>query len=163
MKLRGVRFVDRSTFSVGNWIMELAPSTNFRPTEDKRRQLPPPPPVSLLTVEDARLPATTGFERQLDAFYVDLLQFERDARQEGIVYKAENFRLRFDLIEGPVERDDMRMLGIVVKSLPEAARKLGEAEIAYSRERGLIAGEERLLLLDPAGNWLRIVQSKAIM
>ena len=57
----------------------------------------------------------------------------------------------------------MRMLGIVVKSLPDMMRKLTEAEIPFSRERGLTAGEERLLLLDPAGNWLRIVQSKMIL
>jgi hypothetical protein len=143
--------------------MELEPSTNFRPVEDKRAHLPPPPPVLLVTVEDARLPAPAGLERELDRFYVGLLQFERDAKEGGIVYRAENFRLWIDLAEGPIQRDDMRMLGIVVKSLTEAIRKLGEAEIAYSRERGLIAGEERLLLLDPAGNWIRIVQSKAIM
>ena len=143
--------------------MDLEPSTNFHPVADRRAHIPVPPPVLLLTIEDARLPAPAGLERKLDAFYVDLLQFERDAKEEGIVYKADNFRLRFDLAEGPIQRDDMRMLGIVVKSLEEAMRKLGEAEMAFSHERGVIAGEDRLLLLDPAGNWIRIVQSKLIV
>jgi hypothetical protein len=143
--------------------MELAPSTHFVPAADLRRPLPPPPPVGLLTVEDARLAASSGLERELDAFYVGLLQFERDAQREGIVYKAENQRLRIDLVEGPVRRDDMRMLGVVVKSLEDAMRKLTEAQWLYSRERGVAGGEDRLLLMDPAGNWLRIVQSQAIL
>jgi hypothetical protein len=143
--------------------MELEPSTNFRPEADRRPHLPPPPPVSLVTVEDPHLPATTGNERALEAFYVGLLQFERDPKQAGIVYRAENFRLWIDQHEGPIPRDDMRMLGIIVRSLFETQRKLVEAEIPFSKERGVIAGEERLLLLDPAGNWLRIVQSKPIM
>lgn len=143
--------------------MDLEPSTNFKAVDDKRAHLPPPPPVLLVTVEDARLPSPAGLERELDAFYVGLLQFERDGKEEGIVYRAENFRLWIDLVEGPIARDDMRMLGIVVRSLTDTMRKLGEAEIAYTRQRGLVAGEERLVLLDPAGNWIRIVQSKAIM
>ena len=143
--------------------MELEPSTDFKPAIDRRPHIPPPPPVSLVVVEDARLPATVGLERELDSFYVGLLEFERDEKREGVVYKAENFRLIIDFTEGPVQRDDMRMLGVVVKSLADAMRKLTEAEIEFERERGLVAGEERLVLLDPAGNWVRITQSKAIM
>lgn len=143
--------------------MELEPPTNFTPKSDRRPHIPPPPPVSLQTVEDARLAASAGDEKQLDDFYVGLLQFERDAKEPGIVYKADNFRLRFEIVEGFVERDDLRMLGVIVKSLADTWRKLSGAEIQYTRERGLVAGEERLVLLDPAGNWLRIVQSKPIM
>lgn len=143
--------------------MELAPSTNFTPTKDDRPVMPPPLPVMLLTIEDARLAAAAGLERELDAFYVGLLQFERETKEAGIVYKAENFRLWIEVQEGPVLRDDMRMLGVVVKSLPDLMRKFREAEIEFSRERGLTAGDERLVLLDPAGNWLRIMQSKLIV
>ena len=143
--------------------MELAPSTNFTPTKDDRPVMPSPLPVMLVTIEDARLTAAAGSERELDAFYVGLLQFEREAGDEGIVYKAENFRLWIEVQEGPVLRDDMRMLGVVVKSLPDLMRKFREAEIEFSRERGLTAGDERLVLLDPAGNWLRIMQSKLIV
>ena len=143
--------------------MELEPSTNFPPEIDRRRPLPPPPPVLLVSVEDARVPASAGLERELDRFYVGLLRFERDAKEGAIVYKAENFRLWMELIEGPIDRRDMRMLGVVVKSLGEAAKKFSEAEIPFTRERGVIAGEERLILRDPAGNWVRVVQSKPIM
>ncbi len=143
--------------------MELEPSTNFRPIPDRRRYIPPPPPVALVTVEDARLPACTGLERQLDEFYVGLLEFERDEQQEELVYKAENFRLRFDLTEGPIVRHDLRMLGIVVRSLDDMQLKLRERELEFTLEHGLVAGERRLLIVDPAGNWLRIIQCKPIM
>src|SRR5437764_549897 len=135
--------------------MELEPSTNFRPVPDRRRFIPPPPPVSLVTVEDARLPASTVLERELDAFYVGLLEFERDEEQEGLVYRAENFRLRIDFVEGPVVRNDLRMLGIIVRSLDDMQLKLREAELEFELEHGLVAGERRLLIVDPAGNWLR--------
>jgi hypothetical protein len=143
--------------------MELEPSTDFKPTIDRRPLIPPPPPVSLVVIEDAHLPATTGLEHALDGFYVGLLEFERDEKRDGVVYKADNFRLRFDFVEGPVPRDDMRMLGIVVRSLTEAMLKLTEAKIEFQHEKGLMPGDERLVLLDPAGNWLRITQLTAIM
>ena len=59
--------------------------------------------------------------------------------------------------------DDMRMMGIIVRSLEDAQRKLRDARIEFTFEHGLTAGEERLLLLDPAGNWIRITQSTQIM
>jgi hypothetical protein len=144
-------------------IMELAPPTDFKPAVDRRKHIPPPPPVSLVVIEDAHLPATTGLERELDAFYVGLLEFERDEKREGVVYKADNFRLIFDFIEGPVQRDDMRMLGVVVRSLAAAMMKLTEMKIEFVHEKGLMPGDERLVLLDPAGNWIRITQFTAIM
>ena len=44
------------------------------------------------------------------AFYVGLLSFERDADDSVVVYHAENFRLIFDVLEPPIERDTMRPL-----------------------------------------------------
>ena len=41
--------------------------------------------------------------------------------------------------------------------------KLRERELEFTLEHGLVAGERRLLIVDPAGNWLRIIQSKPIM
>jgi hypothetical protein len=155
---------DAPGFSPSSMALDLASSTGeFTVRPDRRPFIPPPPPVELVTVDDARLPSSVGWERDLDAFYVGILQFERDAKTDGIAYKAENFRIVFDLIEGPVERDDLRMLGIVVKSLGETAQKFRDAGIECSRERGLVAGEERLVLMDPAGNWLRITQRKPVM
>ena len=138
-------------------------SSGFSAPLDRRRHIPPPPPVVLVTVEDARLLSSIGWDRELDDFYVGLLRFERDHKSKGIVYKAENFRIIFDLVDGPVERDDMRMLGIIVKSLRDTAERFRAADIEFERVRGLIAGDEQLNLTDPAGNWLRITQSKPVM
>lgn len=144
--------------------MELEPSTNFEPVIDRRRRIEEPLLVKLVTVNDARLPARLGQEPDLDALYVEILGFQRDAAGEGLVYRADNFRLRFDLVEGMVRHLDMRPLGIeVMPSLGEVERKLIEVEIEYTRQRGLAPGQESLVLIDPAGNWLEITQYRRIM
>jgi len=59
--------------------MELAESADplkLRP--DRRPTMPPPPPVRVVAVEDVVLIAAPGQERDLDAFYVGLLRFERE-------------------------------------------------------------------------------------
>src|SRR5687767_7663075 len=68
----------------------------------------------------------------------------------GPVYRAENFRVHFHLVEGLVEREVLRPLGIEVPSLAEAASKLAAAEVEYARQRGVTPGQESLLLTDPA-------------
>jgi hypothetical protein len=80
----------------------------------------------------------------------------------GPVYRAENFRVHFHLIEGLVERESLRPLGIEVLSLAEAEEKLGGAEVEYARQRGVTPGQESLLLTDPAGNWVELVEMRVI-
>jgi hypothetical protein len=148
--------------------------------------MPEPPPVRLVAVDDVRLPASSGVESDLDSFYVMLLGFEREdvevkrptpriaapatprVRQTepsletppGPVYRAENFRLRFQTVEPPVVHPSLRPQGIEVRSISETEAKLTEAEIEYSRERALVPGQESLLLQDPAGNWLALTESR---
>ena len=50
----------------------------FRRAADRRPPMPEPPPVRLVAVEDVVLITAPGLERPLDAFYVDLLRFERE-------------------------------------------------------------------------------------
>jgi hypothetical protein len=120
-------------------------------------------PVKLVTVDHATLPAPAGAEVALDAFYVGLLRFVREpADPHSIVYHAENFDLRFDVIEPPVDRADLRPLGIEVPSLAAAERELIGREIEYARHRGLIVGQDALVLLDPAGNWVQLTESRAV-
>jgi hypothetical protein len=143
--------------------MELEPASRvFRPTIDRRPRVPEPLPVRLVTVADARLPSPAGLERQLDGFYVDVLGFERRDDGEQISYRAENFFLHFDVVEPPVRREDLRPLGVEVMSLAEMEARLAEAEVECVRQRGLLPGEEALVLLDPAGNRLEIVERRAI-
>jgi hypothetical protein len=143
--------------------MELEPSPrSFIPTVDRRPRVPEPLPVRLVTVADARLPAAAGMERQMDAFYVDVLGFERHDDAESISYRADNFSLHLDTVEPPLTRQDMRPLGIEVPSLADVEAKLTEAELEYSRQRGLLPGEEMIVLLDPAGNWLEITDRRSV-
>ena len=134
----------------------------FKPITEKRPLSPEPLPVRLLTVEDATLPAAAGLETQLDAFYVGLLGFERDDKADGLVYRADNFRLRFEIVEMRPERESMRALAIEVPQLAEIEHRIIEREIEYLRQKGLTPGELRLLLRDPAGNWLEIVEYRTL-
>lgn len=140
-------------------------SGEFKPVVDRRPRVPEPLPVRLITVADARLPSAAGLERQLDAFYVGLLQFERDTRggdDHPIAYRADNFTLHFDVQEPPVRRADLRPLAVEVPSLAALEDKLIQAEQVYERRRGLLPGEVSLVLLDPAGNWVEAVEMKAV-
>ena len=129
---------------------------------DRRPRVPEPLPVRLATVADARLPAAAGLERRLDAFYAGLLGFERRDDGESLAYRADNFSLHFDTLEPPLSRQDMRPLGIEVPSLADMEAKLIEAELEYSRQRGLLPGEEMIVMLDPAGNWLEITDRRSV-
>jgi catechol 2,3-dioxygenase-like lactoylglutathione lyase family enzyme len=143
--------------------MELEPIDKpFVPATDRRPRIPEPPPVRLLTVDDAHLPGPAGIEVELDAFYVTLLGFERDATGEFPVYRAENFRVLFDILEPPIARGDFRPLRIEVPSVNAAEQKLMDAGIEYTRQRGLLAGQESLALLDPAGNWVEINEGRPV-
>jgi hypothetical protein len=147
--------------------MELEESTiDFRPEIDRRAKVPEPLPVRLVAVNDVRLPASAGIERELDRFYAGLLGFERHG-DEGvdshrIIYHAENLDLVFHVVEGLARREDFRPVGIEVISLAEAELKLIQAELEYTRQRGLVPGQESLLVLDPAGNWVEIVEMRLI-
>ncbi len=118
-----------------------------------------PLPVRLVTIEDAHLLSAAGLERELDGFYVDLLGFEREAVEAGLVYHADNFRLIFDVLEPPIVRDNLQLLGIEVLSLSETEQKLIDAELQYTRQKGLNPGQESLVLRDPAGNWIELTST----
>ena|SRR5688572_7896123 len=134
----------------------------YEPRPDNRPRVPEPLPVKLVAVEDVTMPAPRGIAPQLDAFYVGLFGFERVPRESELLYRAENVQLRFDVRETPVVHDNLRLQGIEVPSLAEAEHKLIEAELEYTRQRGVTPGHESLVLLDPAGNWVEIVEVRAI-
>jgi hypothetical protein len=122
-----------------------------------------PPPVRLIAVDDVRLPTPADREPLLDAFYVGLWQFQRETSETGLIYRAENFRLRFEIISTePIVRETLRPQGIAVNSLVEAERKLIDLEIEYIQQLSLTPGQETLLLRDPAGNWIEISESRRL-
>src|SRR2546423_10166882 len=143
--------------------MELEdPTVEFHPPKDVRPRMPEPLPIKLVAVEDITLPAPAGIEVQLDQFYVKLLGFERMEPPTELIYRAENFSLRFAVQDRPLEHESMRSQGIEVQSLVGSEKKLIEAEIEYTRHRGISPAMESLLLLDPAGNWIEIIESRGV-
>jgi len=128
----------------------------FEVSQDRRPRIPEPPPVSLVAVADVWLPSVCGLERELDDFYIGLLRFERDVQVEEICYRAENFRLRFELCECRPQREVVRPLGIAIEGFADITPKLDEEEIEYTLQRGLTPGGNSLLLRDPAGNWVEL-------
>jgi hypothetical protein len=141
--------------------LEPAPRP-FRPRPDNRPRMEEPLPVKLVTIEDARLLTSAGLECDLDAFYVDLLQFQRLDRGEQIIYRSDTHDLIFVVEEPPVRRDTLRALGVEIPSLAQLETQLIELQIPYTRQRGLLPGHDALLLADPAGNWLELSETQAI-
>ncbi len=143
--------------------LESPPTDESAPQSaaDRRPRMPEPLPVRLVAIDDVLLLSPPGIEDKLDAFYIDLLQFQR--LESALAYQSENFVLRFDVQpDRPVLHESLRAQGIEVQSLLDAQRKLNDLEIEYIPQRGLTLGSESLLLLDPAGNWLELVESRLV-
>lgn len=142
--------------------MELeTPTFAFKPAEDRRLRVPEPLPVRLVAVNDMRVDAGAGLEVELDAFYAELVGMQR-VPGETIVYRADNFDLYVDVLEPPVVREDYRPVRAEVKSLAAVQMKLIEREIAFVRRKGLVPGDEALVLQDPAGNWVELTETRLI-
>ena len=81
---------------------------------------------------------------------------------QGPVYRAENRRVSFHVLEPPIERESLRPLGIEVPSLTSARLQIEQMEIEYARQKGLYPGHDSLLLMDPGGNWIEIMESRPV-
>lgn len=151
----------------GSLELELPREQYVAPAPDRRPLMPEPPPVRLVAVEDVLAEAPAGAETALDDFYVTMLQLEREnplSRSQDsadeIVYKAENVRLRLSVREPPLSHADMRPITVEVRSLALSEAKIVERELEYERLKALGAGQDTLMLQDPAGNWVVIVESR---
>src|SRR5258708_7716711 len=105
----------------------------FELPSDRRPRIPEPPGVQLVAGADG---GVAGGEAGMDAFYVGALGFERDGVGHELVYRAENFRLRFRMLERPEAREGLRALGVTVASLPVVMERLTEQTIEFLRQRG---------------------------
>jgi hypothetical protein len=135
-------------------------SPEFQSGEDRRPKIEEPPPVRLIAVEDCQLWAVAGLERELDEFYVGLLNFERESAETEIVYRAENLRLRVAVLERPLPREDYRPLALAVNSLGELMGRLHQAKVEFVHHYGLAPGQDNLLISDPAGNPVEISETR---
>ena len=142
--------------------LEESQGVAVKPPTDTPRRLEEPPPVRLVTVEDAWLLCAAGLERDLDEFYAGLLKFVRDPATNDIVYRAENFRLRFRVIEPPFERIDFHPTRIEVPLLRDFQKALVERDMEYARHKGLLPGQDSITLLDPAGNYVEVTEFRRI-
>lgn len=137
--------------------IELEPATGLTPRADLRPHMSEPPPVKILSVADVHLPSAVGYERDLDAFYVDVLKFERADEKQGVLaYRAENHALKFDVLEPPLNRDSISPTMIEVPSLKALRLALIEREIHFEPMQGLDPATEYVQVKDPAGNWLNV-------
>ncbi len=141
--------------------IELSESANASVTVDDLPRMVEPPPVKLVTVQDAKLLAGAGSEPQLDAFYVDMLKFDRDP-QLPLAYRAANFAIVFQVDEPPIQHESMRAIGIEVQSLSIARQQLIDREIDHTLQRGLLPGHLSILLQDPAGNWIELIEARIV-
>lgn len=142
-------------------LIELSESASAAVTVDDLPRMEEPPPVRLVTVRDAVLPARAGIEMQLDAFYVEMLKFDRDPGL-ALAYRAANFAIVFQIAEPPVEHESMRSIGVEVQSLSVARQQLTDREIEHIFQRGLLPGHLSILLKDPAGNWIELIEAPII-
>ena len=144
--------------------LELEPANpEYQPVIDRRPRVPEPLPVRLVAIADVRLPGPAGAELALDEFYVGMLGMERTGPATELIYRADNFELRFDVKDRPVMHESLRALVIEVQSLREAEQKLIDAEMMYTRQRSTAPGMESLVLLDPAGNWVELVETRVVL
>jgi hypothetical protein len=131
---------------------------------DRRERVPEPLPVKLISIDDVHLPAPAGAEHLLDQLYVGILQMIKvSADHERLVYRADNFDLVFELAERPVPHDSLVATQIEIPSLRAAMEHLTAAEIEFDRARGLVPGDDRLVFLDPAGNWINLQERRMIL
>jgi hypothetical protein len=80
----------------------------------------------------------------------------------GPVYRADGHRLCVEVQEPPLRRDDLRPVGIEVPSLATVEAELNRREIEHVRQRGLLPGQESILLQDAAGNWLEVAERRRL-
>lgn len=147
--------------------MELdKPDFDFTPPPpDRRPTLPEPLPVRLISVADVRLPcpADPTLGPALDDFYVRLLQFRRlPSDEHHHFFMSDNHALILQAQNRPVQHDRIAPTMIEVDHRQPIRQHLLEHQIEHEWMRGLTAGGDYLLLQDPAGNWVGILERSTV-
>ena len=117
-------------------------------------ELPARPPTEPILGNTAPKMPPPRARRPLPAVPVGAMQ--------GPVYRAENRRVSFHVLEPLIARESLRPLGIEVPSLISARLQIEQMEIEYTRQKGLYPGQESLLLMDSGGNWIEIMESRPV-
>ena len=142
------------------------PNRPVRPigaADDLRPLIPEPPPVRLAAVRDVTLPMRAGLEHKVVPFYVGLLRFRRlPDGAGGVAFEAERHALHFCVSELSPERDAVRPLGVLTPFFNDIVSELDAIKYDYELVRGLVAGDDAVLLQDPAGNWLAVAPLREV-
>ncbi len=120
----------------------------------------------LLAIDHVRLLASPETVESLDLFYVEQIGFERlrSPEPELIIYRGyprSGPRLQIRLVDDPGQERGRRQAVIQVASLAGLIELLDEERRNYSLVQGFSYYERRLLLEDPAGNRVELVESHA--
>jgi hypothetical protein len=124
-----------------------------------------PLPVRLVAIEDVHVPCPAGVDHLLDAFYVDLLNMVRlndidDIDENGVTvirFRADNHVLHLHVEDRPVEHDALRPLIVELDDRASLMKKLIANHIHYEWVKGIAAGDDHVLLIDPAGNYVGVI------
>jgi len=135
----------------------LKPVTDFRP------RMPEPPVVRLISIDDVSIHATPATSALLDAFYIELLAFERDDDPaHAIAYRAEKNRLIVEVFDVVPPRDDFRPVQLATPLFDAFVRRITELEMPFEWQKGVAPGLETAFLQDPAGNWISVEPIRAV-
>jgi len=148
--------------------IELPPSTGAKiSVVGDGKGVVPELDVWLVSVADVHLPCAAGVDHLLDAFYVELLGMQRlDGNKQSTelahVFRTDNFCLILEIMDRPVEHERIRPTMIGLPSVPQLERKLIEREINFERVTNLTRGQDYLLIMDPAGNYVGVVHHQPL-
>lgn len=124
-----------------------------------------PLPVRLIAVDDVTIPCPAGVDHLLDAFYVELLGMKRVTNAGPslalvIEFRADNVSLRLAVEDRPVEHDALRPMMVEVDDRGRLIKEVIDRRMPFEMIKSLIAGEDHLLLIDPAGNYVGVLQHR---
>ena len=116
----------------------------------------------ILAVADVTRVAALDRHEELLALYRDVLGLTPVPAGEGLLVfrgqQATGPKLLIRLVEAP-PAPDVQPIPVLVASLLQAEEMLAEREIEVLASQGMWIYDRRLLLQDPAGNWVSLTTS----
>lgn len=115
----------------------------------------------LSAVSNIELQASPGIDSDLVWFYADVagltpVDAPSDAETHVLRFKSDRLEIRITIVENPaIESVDDRVT-LIAPDLEQVAHALAKRKHPYHWFRGLRFTDQALILLDPAGNRIRI-------
>jgi hypothetical protein len=120
----------------------------------------PEPPPRIQAINDVRIEAKPSDQGDMHFFYVEILGLEGVNDEPGMLcYQTERLRVRVLLTPEAQPSPMRRRLVLEIPSLQAMAEKLTELGFEPAWYRGLRLTDQRLFVLDPAGNRVEFKQT----